>query len=245
MDRDRQLAKTKADQRGADELEGFLTHQTCIRYNGQAVKSLDAAPAALAPDAASRRGIVARMRSLAVALVLVASLGHAEAGPKNRQTARVLSGASAGVAGAVTLAGFLTTPEGEAFNEPVLFSGIGLLMVAPSAGEFYSGQYLTYGMAVRAAATGLAVYTLETQTRAVRCDEVGASHELECESFTRNAYPLLGIAAIAFIGGVWYDTLDAADSADRYNARHGFTVTPTVMPGPQGLAPGLSLGGAF
>ena len=93
--------------------------------------------------------------------------------------------------------------------------------------------------------TGLAVFTLETQVRAVRCDEAGASTELNCEIFTRNAYPLLGVAAIAFIGGVWYDALDAGDAADRYNTKHGFTVTPSMMPGPQGLAPGVALSGTF
>jgi hypothetical protein len=185
------------------------------------------------------------MRSLVVVAVLLASFGHADAGPKSRQKASVISGAAAGVSGAVTLAGFLTTPEGEAFNEPVLFTGVGMLFVAPSAGEFYAGQYLTYGMGIRALATGLAVYALETQTRAVRCDVPGASTEPNCEVFTEGAYPLLGIAAIAFIGGVWYDVLDAGDAADRYNAKHGFTVAPTMLPASHGSAPGLMLGGTF
>lgn len=185
------------------------------------------------------------MRSLVVALVLLASVGHADAGRKSRQTARVLSGAAAGVSGAVTMAGFLTRAEGDAFNQPLLFTGVGLLAVTPSLGEFYAGQYLTYGMGIRVLATGLAVYALETQTRAVRCDVPGASTEPNCEVFTENAYPLLGIAAIAFIGGVWYDVLDAGDAADRYNAKHGFAVAPTAMQGPQGLAPGLMLGGTF
>lgn len=169
----------------------------------------------------------------------------ANAGPKNRNTAKIISGTSAGVAGAVTLAGFLTTPQGEAFNEPVLYTGVGMLAIAPSFGEFYAGQYLTIGMGIRAAATGLAFYTLNTQTRAVICDQVGASKDLDCESFTENAYPLLGISAIAFVGGVWYDVLDAGDAADRYNSKHGFTVAPTTLPGPQGLAPGLVVSGQF
>lgn len=156
-----------------------------------------------------------------------------------------MSGTAAGVAGAVTLAGFVTTKEGEAFNQPVLYTGVGLLMVTPSLGEFYAGQYLTYGMGVRALATGLAVYTLRSQVKAVRCDTVGASYDLACKSFTENAYPLLGLAAIAFVGGVWYDVLDAPDAADRYNASHGYVVTPAALPGPQGMAPGLMLSGSF
>jgi len=114
-------------------------------------------------------------------VVLLAICGTAEAGPKNRNTARILSGTSAAVAGTVTLAGFVTTPSGEPFNRPVLYTGIGLLMVAPSAGEFYAGQYLTIGMGIRAAATGLALWTLGSQTRPVVCDEPGAGHEVACD----------------------------------------------------------------
>lgn len=178
-------------------------------------------------------------------VVLLALLGTAEAGPKNRDTARILSGTAAAGAGVVTLAGFLTTPQGEPFNRPVLYTGIGMLMVAPSAGEFYAGQYLTLGMGIRAGATALALYTLSSQTRAVVCDEPGATRDMTCQQFTENAYPLLGVSAIAFIGGVWYDVLDAADSADRYNQKHGFTVAPTTLAGPQGIAPGFVLSGVF
>src|SRR5690242_6472174 len=96
-----------------------------------------------------------RMRCLAVVVVLV-FCATANAAPKDPNKAAIMSGTAAGVAGAVTLAGFLTTPEGEAFNEPVLYTGIGLLAVTPSLGEFYAGQYLTIGMGIRAAATGLA-----------------------------------------------------------------------------------------
>jgi hypothetical protein len=184
------------------------------------------------------------MRGLAVVVVLV-FCATAHAGPKDPKTAKIMSGTAAGVSGAVALAGFLTTPEGEAFNEPVLYTGIGLLAVTPSLGEFYAGQYLTIGMGVRAAATGLAIYTLNSQTKAVICDTPGANHELACRSFNENAYPLLGVSAIAFIGGVWYDVLDAGDAADRYNRDHGFTVAPTTLSGPQGLAPGLVVSGQF
>jgi hypothetical protein len=180
---------------------------------------------------------------LVVAFLLVSSVAYA--GPRHRQTARVMSGSAAAVAGAVTLAGFVSTPEGEVFNRPVLYSGIGMLFVAPSLGEFYSGQYLTWGMGARALATGLAVYTLQSQVEPVVCDNIGANKDLACTSFKENAYPMLGIAAIAFVGGVWYDVLDAADSADRYNARHGYSVVPAPLQGPGGMAPGLVLTGSF
>jgi hypothetical protein len=180
-----------------------------------------------------------------VSLLILLACATAHAGPRNREHARIMSGTAAAVSGAVALAGFVTTKEGEPFNQPVLYTGVGLLMVTPSLGEFYAGQYLTYGMGVRAAATGLAIYALRTQVKAVRCDTVGANYDLACKSFTENAYPLLGLSAIAFIGGVWYDVLDAPDAADRYNRSHGYVVTLAALPGPQGLAPGLMVGGSF
>jgi hypothetical protein len=184
-------------------------------------------------------------RIVLLAILLVSIGGAAHAGPRNPNTARIMSGTAAGVSGAITLAGFITTPEGDAFNKPVLYTGVGMLFVTPSLGEFYSGQYLTWGMGVRALATGVAVWTLQTQTEPVRCEEIGAPQEPTCNAFNDKAYPLLGIAGIAFIGGVWYDVLDAADSADRFNAKHGYTVVPAPMNGPNGLAPGLVVSGTW
>lgn len=191
---------------------------------------------------------MAAMRIIALCLVLAASTAHAEAGPKNRRTARLLSGVAASVSGGVVLTGFMLARDSKPFNAPVLYTGVGLLAVTPSLGEFYAGQYLTIGMGIRAAGAGFAVYTLERFTRLAKCPTAPSSDPPECEIFTEEAYPLLGIAAIAFIGGVWYDVLDAADAADRYNTKHGFsaTATPTVLRGTSGaIAPGLALSGTF
>lgn len=184
------------------------------------------------------------MRAVLAVLAVLAVGGTAHAGKKDRQTARLASGISASVAGAVTLGGFLFATESKPFNKPVLYTGLGLLLVGPSAGEFYAGQYLTYGMGIRAVGTGLAVWTLQTQTKIVTCDDATNS-EQKCTDFVENAAPLLGVAAIMFIGGVWYDVLDAADAADRYNKKHAFTVTPTAISTPRGMAPGISVGGTF
>jgi hypothetical protein len=56
---------------------------------------------------------------------------------------------------------------------------------------------------------------------------------------------MLGLAGIAFVGGVWYDALDAGDAADRYNRRHGYAVTPTLQQTAQGLMPGVTISGYF
>ena len=184
------------------------------------------------------------MRRLAVSLVLLGLCATAQAGPKSRQTAKLASGISAAVSGGVVLGGFVLAPDAKPFHKPLLYTGVGMLFIAPSAGEFYAGQYLTIGMGVRAAATGLAIYTLQTQTKIITCDDASTSDE-KCEGFTDNAAPILGVAAIMFIGGVWYDVLDAGDAADRYNRKHGYAVTPTAMRGPQGMVPGLAISGSW
>jgi hypothetical protein len=184
-------------------------------------------------------------RVLLLCALLASAVDVAHAGPKDRQTAQILSGASASVSGAVVLSGFVFAQDSRPFNLPVLYTGLGMLAVTPSLGQFYAGQYLTIGMGVRAVATGFAIYTLQTRTRLAKCDFDPSSEPPRCEIFTEGAYPMLGIAAIAFIGGVWYDVLDAADAADRHNAKHGYTVMPTALRGPQGLAPGLAISGTF
>lgn len=187
------------------------------------------------------------MRTLALCVVLAtaSATAHAEAGPKDRKLARILSGTAASVSGGVVLTGFMLARDGDAFNTPVLYTGLGMLMVTPSLGEFYAGQYLTWGMGVRAVATGFALYTLENYTYAVRCPAASGLEGFDCTNLEEAAYPLLGIAAIAFIGGVWYDVLDAGDAVDRYNKRNGFTVAPTALRGPTALAPGLVLSTTF
>jgi hypothetical protein len=184
------------------------------------------------------------MRRAAVLVSLLAMTGTALADAKDPDTARLASGVGAAVAGGVTLAGFMTAPSGKPFNKPLLYTGIGALAIAPSAGEFYSGQYLTIGLGIRAAGAALAYYTLQTQTQVVTCDDASSSDQ-KCTGFTENVAPMLGIAAIIFVGGVWYDVLDAADSAKRYNKKHALLATPTAMQAPQGAVPGFVLSGSF
>jgi len=184
------------------------------------------------------------MRSLLVALFLVAASASAARAEKKPKTATLLSAVSSGVSGAVVVAGFVSAPDAKRINPPVMYTGIGMLFVTPSLGEIYAEQYLTIGMGIRALSAGLAIYTLQTQTKLATCDTAHSSTEPPCEIFTEGAYPLLGIAAIGFIGGVWYDVLDAGDAVDRYNKKHGFTVTP-VVPTTSGMAPGMTLSGTF
>ncbi|HEY5925913.1 MAG TPA: hypothetical protein VIV11_29700 [Kofleriaceae bacterium] len=183
------------------------------------------------------------MRSLLAALlvVLASTTAHAEKDPK---TATILSASAAGVSGAVAVAGFMTAPAGNRINPPLTYTGLGLLFVTPSLGEFYAGQYLTWGMGIRLAASALAVYALETQTKLAVCDGAMSSNDPKCEVFSEGAYPLLAIAGVGFVGGIWYDVLDADDAVHRYNRKHGVSVVPGV-PTTHGPAPGLTLTGSF
>lgn len=183
------------------------------------------------------------MRRVIVTLSLLAwcATAHAE---KDEQTATLLSAVGAGVSGAVIVAGFVTAPNAERINEPVMYTGIGMLFLTPSLGELYAAQPLTWGMGIRLLASGLAVYTLQTQTTFTTCDDATSSQAPKCEVFNSNAYPMLGIAAIGFIGGVWYDVLDAGDAVERYNKKHNLSIAPAV-PTSSGAAPGLTLSGTF
>jgi hypothetical protein len=180
---------------------------------------------------------------LGLCVLLSSSAAHAD--KKNPTKAKIMSGVAAAVSGSVVLTGFMLQKDGDPFNAPVLYTGLGLLAITPSIGEFYSGQYLTIGMGVRAAAAGFAIYVVNNYTRLAKCPLAPPSDPPECDIFTEGAYPLLGVAAIGFIGGVWYDVLDAGDAAERYNRKHGFSVTPTVMPAPQGPTPGMMFSGTF
>ena len=176
-----------------------------------------------------------------VFFLLTCATAHAE---KSERTATLLSAVSSGVSGAVVVAGFVTAENAERVNDPVMYTGIAMLMVTPSLGEIYAEQPFTWGLGIRVVASAFAVYTLETQTSLATCDTAHSSDAPKCEVFTENAYPLLGIAAIGFVGGVWYDVLDAGDAVKRYNKKHNFNVVPAV-PASSGVAPGLTLSGTF
>lgn len=175
------------------------------------------------------------MRCLALAACLVASpsLAHAE---KSRDTAEILSAAGAAASGAIVLSSFLLTDKAYETNMPLLYVGIGTSLVTPSLGEFYAGQYLTWGMGVRALAGGAAIYALTEQTETVTCTNQPLA-TVKCQNMTGTGLAILGLAAITWIGGAWYDVADAPEAVDRLTGR--VRVTPMIVSGPRGsLAPG-------
>jgi len=181
--------------------------------------------------------------SLGMVLVLVAGSRVARAN-KDRQTAQLLSGVGAGASGALVVASFVAADDHGEINYPLFYVGAGTSVITPSLGEWYAGQWLTIGMGVRIAAAGLATYAVRTQQKTVTCDYASMAGQ-ECKALKGAGIALLGVAAIAYVGGAWYDALDAGDAVDRHNRAHAAFVTATVLPGPRGLAPGLAVGGTF
>ena len=178
------------------------------------------------------------MRWLIVAALLVTA-GPARA-DKSRQTATTLSVAGTAVSSALVIAAFAVSADTADVNAPLLYTGIGTAIVTPSLGEIYAGQYLTWGMGIRAAAGALAVGAIAFGQETVTCPNAASSSQT-CQQLTGNAVALLGAAAIAYIGGAAYDVMDASDAVDRYNLRHGFgyALAPTIVPSPRGAVPAL------
>ena len=183
------------------------------------------------------------MRRVPLVVMLVCSAAHAE--PKNHKTAQWLSGGGVAVSSALVVGGFAFAGRGETFNMPLLWSGIATSVVSPSLGEWYAGEWVTIGMAVRVTGAGIASFAIAHQQYDTVCLDSTSAAPKTCRVFNGTGIVLLGLAAIAFVGGAAYDVADAPEAVDRYNAHHGFAVTPMPMAGPQGLVPGVSIAGYF
>lgn len=176
------------------------------------------------------------MRRIATIVVLLA-LGSSARAEKRREVATYLSAGGAIASSSLVLASFFTADQGDLVNQPLLYAGLGTSLATPSLGEWYAGQWWTWGMAIRVAAVAFAVTAIATQQEDVTCDVPTASGQ-PCKQLSGPGIALAGAAAIAYIGGVAYDVLAAPDAVDRYNQSH-FILTPAVMPTPSGAAAGL------
>jgi hypothetical protein len=178
-----------------------------------------------------------------IGVMAVAIPAHAEA-PKSQQTAQIMSGVGTGVSSVLILAGFLDENANQPFNKPLMYTGLATAAITPSLGQIYAGDYVTIGMAARVVGAGLATYALTHYTRTTTCDDATMSGTM-CKKLDSGAFPFLGLAAIAFVGGIAYDVGDAGPAVQRWNERHGFQIAPAIVPGPNGPATGLSIVGQF
>lgn len=178
---------------------------------------------------------------LSVALLgVLAPAAHAER--KKLSTAQAISGVGTGASAAVFLTAILLAKQNSGeVNLPLVFVGLGSSVITPSLGHWYAGRYITVGLGVRAAAAGVAAWGVLNYQQTVRCNTF---EYMECKNLKGGAMVVLGISAIAFVGGAAYDFKTLGESVDSYNAR--FALTPTIMPttsGPPGA--GLVLSGEF
>jgi hypothetical protein len=119
----------------------------------------------------------------------------------------------------------------------IYFSTAGVVL-APSAGEWYAGDYLNIGLGVRV--VGAAMFL--AGIRGNNCDpEPGITYSCW-------GNPVLVIAGMGVVAsGAIYDIVTAGRAANRFNERHAadFQVVPAVMNAPSGPTVGLGIGGRF
>jgi len=178
------------------------------------------------------------MRGLVIVSILAgAAPAHAD---KSRATAVELSATGAALSTAFVFGAFFTGRDNSEVNEPLLYTGLASSVITPSLGEIYAGQYLTWGMGIRGGAGVLAGIALSLHQETVTC-ELATSSTQTCKQLSGTAVAVLGLAAIAYVGGVALDVMDAGPAADRYNAIHGktYAFVPTVLPTPTGAVPGV------
>ncbi len=101
------------------------------------------------------------------------------------------------------------------------------LLLGPSAGHWYVGEYVTKGMVVRLA--GVA---------AIAALAIGDPHV----DPTVTIIALMGAAGL-WTTGVLIDAATLPGAVQRFNDQHALGVAPLVTP--EGIVPGVSIGGAF
>lgn len=166
-------------------------------------------------------------------LVLASAIASAdpdETGPKSPETALTLSLGGTAVSGALILVG--VTDKGKA---GIAVAGALSLAVTPSFGEWYSGTYLTPGMALRIGAPVGALVTATIAASAFPCIPKDGGSNCDTNPKVFAAALLVGGGMLA--AGTIYDIATAPRAARRYNHEHaGATVVPTVAPGSYGLS---------
>ncbi len=181
--------------------------------------------------------------SFAMSLVFLGALTNTAAAEKSLRTARILSGVGTGASSIVFVTAFFVGEKNGDVNMPLLYAGLGSGVVTPSLGEYYVGKYLTVGMGLRVAAGLIAAYGVTRYDQEVRCDTVEFQ---TCRSLGQNAYLLVGLAGIIFVGGAAWDIQALPDHVQEYNTRPSVALTPMLLPTSSGdSAFGLGASGTF
>jgi hypothetical protein len=185
------------------------------------------------------------MKRALLSVAIIAALSGTAAAEKSLRTARVLSGVGTGASSVLFVTAFFVGEKNGDVNMPLLYAGLGSGVVTPSLGEFYVGKYLTVGMGLRVAAGLIATYGVLNYDQEVRCNNTVEFQT--CRNLGQNAYLLVGLAGIIFVGGAAWDIQSLPDHVEEYNKRGtSFALAPTLLPTASGdSAFGLSAMGTF
>lgn len=179
--------------------------------------------------------------ALAAVLAVGAGTAHAETPKhmKSRTLAQALAGIGTGISAALALTSLFVGTKNSGFgnadevaNPPLLLSGLVTSVFTPSLGQYYAGEYLSWGMAVRAASGGAIAVGAFGLVQHNRCPDANGEHP--CTGLTEIGVALIAAGVIGYVGGVAYDIYDTPDAVDRYNSRHGFFVAPSASMTPDG-----------
>lgn len=126
-----------------------------------------------------------------------------------------------------------------------LVGAVGTL-VGPSLGEWYAGgPALTTGLKVRGLGIGVGLLAIPAYlATGSSCNQWGTSCLGGSPRDPAGAIVLVSIGAAVYAGGMIYDVIDAAPTADRYNAHH-VTLAPAAIATAGGLIPSVGLSGVF
>jgi hypothetical protein len=155
---------------------------------------------------------------------------------KDRSTAFALSAGGTAVSIGLVLVGAKTGNW--------RLTGVGLLssLVAPSAGEMYTGKIFTAGTGIRLGSVGFGLVGLAAAaTSFVQSAASGNGGN------GSGPGPVIVLAGLGYATGIIYDIATAGRAVDDYNQHpRRFRVIPTVIPTPSSNpAVGLGIGGSF
>jgi len=122
-------------------------------------------------------------------------------------------------------------------SDQLVVAGLLSSAITPSIGEWYAGEYLTWGMGIRAAGASMAIVGF---AEAFCFDDCQGKNQSPGEA-------LFAIGAIGYGAGMIYDIVHAPAAAKKHNDRQRakLMVTPAAYPTSTGPVPGVMVGGSF
>lgn len=134
-----------------------------------------------------------------------------------------------------TIAPFMVTVAAVSSDQPELaLAGAVGMLIGPSLGHWYAGQYVTGGLLIRGAGAALVLGGL-----------VQALDDFGCEGSCGSEGATLALAGAAvFIGGTLYDLATAGRAAREWNEKH-LDMGPMVVSSVSGPVAGLGVAGSF